>query len=351
MANDKTYRAAVIGLGFIGAADQVSGDALGQSVKDLHGTHAQSLARHPRVQLVAGASRDPGRRERFEQRLGVGNTYAQWQDMLAKEQLDIVSVATNSPYHAEISIACAKAGVACVYCEKPLTTKLSDADELLRVCGAHNTLLVVNHNRRWEPLFLEARKLVADGTLGQIHNLMATWPAGRLGNVGTHIFDAMRLILDRDAFAVAARLNDTGRPDCRGSQYRDPGGWGMIEFEGGPKAFADAAEAISGPCPLELVIRGSLGKLQIRGFSEILTLWNGDEQPITVDESDLDSVDRAVQEIVDCLDNGRESSSSGQDGRAAMEIIVGFHVSHRRNGQWTELPLKGPDRDIEVAIG
>src|SRR5436309_2286582 len=52
------YRAGILGLGFIGAADQVSGDALGQKVTDLDGTHLAALTGNPRIQLVAGASRD-----------------------------------------------------------------------------------------------------------------------------------------------------------------------------------------------------------------------------------------------------------------------------------------------------
>ena len=48
------YKAGIIGLGFIGAADQVSGDALGQLVEDLDGTHLVSLENHPYVEVVAG---------------------------------------------------------------------------------------------------------------------------------------------------------------------------------------------------------------------------------------------------------------------------------------------------------
>ena len=55
-------------------ADQVSGDALGQHVDDLDGTHLVALNSHPQVEVVAGSSRDRGRRERFaravESRLG-----------------------------------------------------------------------------------------------------------------------------------------------------------------------------------------------------------------------------------------------------------------------------------------
>jgi hypothetical protein len=88
-----TYRAGIIGLGFIGGADQASGDAIGQVVANLDGTHAEALSRHPRVRLVAGSSRDAGRRERFAARTGA-RTYADWQELLEQEALDVVSVAT-----------------------------------------------------------------------------------------------------------------------------------------------------------------------------------------------------------------------------------------------------------------
>ena len=78
-----TYRAGIIGLGFIGGADQVSGDALGQQVSGLDGTHFDALSNHPRVNIVAGSSRDAGRRERFAQRAGTP-TYTNWEEMLIK---------------------------------------------------------------------------------------------------------------------------------------------------------------------------------------------------------------------------------------------------------------------------
>ena len=71
------YRAGIIGLGFIGGADQVSGDALGQQVTELDGTHLFALQNHAEVELVAGSSRDEGRRGRFSERTGA-RTYANW---------------------------------------------------------------------------------------------------------------------------------------------------------------------------------------------------------------------------------------------------------------------------------
>ena len=104
------YKAGIVGLGFIGAADQVSGDALGQLVEDLDGTHLVSLENHPDVEVVAGSSRDEGRRGRFAARTGA-RTYADWREMVEDEDLDIVSVCTWHLLHPAPSIAAAEAGV------------------------------------------------------------------------------------------------------------------------------------------------------------------------------------------------------------------------------------------------
>src|SRR5438128_11363909 len=146
-----SLQAAVIGLGFIGAGDQVSGDAIGQKVADLDGTHSGALASHPQVRLVTGSSREEGRRKRFEERHHIRKTYADWREMLAAEKLDLVNIATNSPFHAEITVACAEAGVRAILCEKPLATRLSDADRAIRACRERGTILAVNHSRRWHP--------------------------------------------------------------------------------------------------------------------------------------------------------------------------------------------------------
>ena len=50
------------------------------------------------------------------------------------------------------------------------------------------------------------------------------------------------------------------------------------------------------------------------------------------------------------LDGGRPAST-GEDGLAALEIIIGFHVSDRLGGKWVPLPVTGEDRELEVLIG
>ena len=348
-SQQEPFRAAVIGLGFIGAGDQVSGDAIGQKVEHLDGTHAAALAAHPQVRLITGSSRDEGRRRRFEERQGLRRTYADWREMLAAEKLDIVSVATNSPYHAAIAAACAEAGVRAVLCEKPLATRLRDADQAIAVCRRRGTLLAVNHSRRWHPLWRAAGEEIRKDAIGQPHAAVVHWTSGRLGNVGTHMFDALRLLLGAEATAVSGTLDPVRLPDCRGQQFCDPGGWGVVTFSGDVKAFIHAPQVAK--LPLAARIVGSLGQLFLQGGGAHIELWSGERRALLPAPPGPNSLERAVRDIVNCLTRGGQPASTGEDGLAALEIIIGFHVSNRCRGQWVPLPIGAADRELDVAIG
>ncbi len=346
--SNATYRAGIIGLGFIGGADQVSGDALGQRVPDLDGTHFASLSNHPRVDLVAGSSRDPGRRERFAQRAGAV-TYADWNEMLDKEPLDIVSVATYAPVHAEPTVACAEKGVRAIYCEKPIATRLSDAERMIEACAEAGALLVLNHQRRFNLNHRRLRELIAGGGLGDLTSGLLQWGSGRLGNVGTHMIDALLMLTGRKIEAVSGTLDLAGKPDCRGPAFRDPGGWGVLKLGGGIMVTVDAGDYAA--VPGQITLNGTEGRAISDGSSITLEYWDGRRDHWDSANGGVSGMDRAVSEIVTWLDDGSEFPYPASEAFDTLEAIVGFHASHARNAAWTELPLSGADRDREVLSG
>lgn len=345
---DTTYRAGIIGLGFIGGADQVSGDALGQQVSGLDGTHFDALSNHPRVNLVAGSSRDAGRRERFTERSG-SPTYASWQEMITQESLDIVSVATYAPVHAEITVACAKQGIRAIYCEKPIATRLPDAKQMVKVCNERGALLVLNHQRRFNLNHRRLRDLIAGNGLGELTSASLQWGSGRLGNVGTHMIDALLMLTGRQIEAVSATLDLAGKPDCRGPEFRDPGGWGVIRLEGGLMVIVDAGDYAT--IPGQMILNGTEGRAISDGSSVTLEYWDGRQERWCVANDSVSGMDRAVSEIVAWLDDGAEFPYLASEAVNTLEAIVGFHASHARNAAWTELPLSGADHGREVLSG
>lgn len=349
-----TYRAVIVGLGFIGAGDQVSGDRLGQLVSDLDGTHAEALSKHPDVHLAAGSSRDTGRRERFAARTGC-RVYADWREMLEREQPEIVSVATYAPQHAEIVVASAEMGVRAVYCEKPLATRLPDAERMLSACRKAGTILAVNHNRRYAANYHKLRQFIADDGLGRLTSASLQWGSGRLGNVGTHFLDAAVFVINRRIIAVSGTLDLTGRPDCRGPEFRDPGGWGWLRLatKAGdePPLLVCVDAADEGKLPARLIINGTAGRVVTGDTTVSLEYFDGRRVIWPAPEEGGTSMDRAVAQIIAALDGEQPFPHDPADSAHVLEAIIGFHASHRKNGAWVSLPLTGSDREIEVHSG
>lgn len=354
------YRAAVVGLGFIGGADQVSGDALGQRVEDLDGTHVMALQQHDRVELVAGSSRDAGRRQRFHERFDVP-VFEDWRQLLqAAAPLDIVCVATYTPAHAEVTHAALEAGARVIYCEKPVAPTVEQAQGMVDACRDAGALLVINHNLRFHPSFRRLRDAVAAGQLGTLTSVSAQWPTGRLGNVGTHMIDAVQMVTGLPVTGVSGTLDLSGKPDCRGSDFRDPGGWGVLRLgrdlpgdSGGPSGdlhcLVDAGDY--GATPLRLRFHGTDGYAVSRGRE--ITLVRGDQQQTWPTQFAETGMDRAVNEAAAWLDAEGKApfDYDAQEAVRTLEAIVAFHVSHDNNAAWVDVPLTGAARQRVLQSG
>ena len=341
----KTYKAGIIGLGFIGAGDQVSGDAIGQRVDDLDGTHMEALSGNPQVTLVAGSSRDQGRRDRFEQRTGL-RTYADWHDLIEKEDLDIVSIATNANLRKDPTVASARAGVAAIYCEKPAAQSVTDGEQMLSECRDTGTLILLNHQRRFSSSMRRLQKHVKRDGLGNLTSVNAQWSSGRLGGVGTHVFDTICMITGRSIKGVSGTLDLSGKPDCRGPEYSDYGAWGIMRLEGDLMVTVDAADYSH--TPWDLRINGTVGRAFVGGNEVVVEYWDGRTERWTNDTRQGSGMDVAVREIVDWLDNGKVPEYDPSEAVNVVEGIAAFHASNNKNSMWVELPLVGTDRSITV---
>jgi predicted dehydrogenase len=352
----KSYSAGIIGLGFIGAGDQVSGDALGQQVKDLDGTHLGAFVRNPHVRITCGSSRNEGRRTRFLSRVhNEVHVYENWMEMINSSKLDIISIATYTPTHAEMVIASAKAGISVIYCEKPIAATISEAEQMLNACKISGSLLVINHNRRFKPNFRLLQTMIARGDLGELTSVTARWPSGRLGNIGTHVIDAIHMITGLKTVAVSGTLDQSLKPDCRGSVFQDPGGWGLIRLEGGCMVTVDAADYAKGPMVID--VYGTLGTASIIGKMITINYFSGKTRQLPESSSDQSSMDIAVEEMVEWLDARQNSKKTPvfpydpADAVHTLETIAAFHASDARKGAWVELPLTNRDRDMIIRSG
>jgi predicted dehydrogenase len=149
MATDRTLRVGVIGLGF--------------------GTeHAREFAAREGVELVAVA--EPSEAVRAKQLPNIPaspTVYDDGLEMIRREKLDVVVVTSPDWMHAEHSIAALEAG-AHVLVEKPMCDTLEDARAMVEAVERTGLRLAVGHEVRQTPMYVKAKALVRDGTLGRL---------------------------------------------------------------------------------------------------------------------------------------------------------------------------------------
>ena len=157
-------------------------------------THTRGWQGLPNVELVAAMDIKSEAVDKFAEEFSVSAKYTDYREMFEKEDLDIVSICTWQNSHAEIAVAAAEAGLKGILCEKPMCVSLGEADAMLAACENSGTKMAIGHHGRFSATNTEARRLVAEGAIGQ-PTLMIRRSGGGLLNNGTHTIDGIRYIL------------------------------------------------------------------------------------------------------------------------------------------------------------
>ena len=204
------------------------------------GVHRMAARIDDRYELVAGAlSSDAARAaaSAADLHIGADRSYADYREMARAEAaredgIDVVAIVTPNHLHGRIATAFLDAGID-VICDKPITTTLSEALELVQRVRTTGRLFALTHNYSGYPMVRQAREMVAAGELGEIRLVQAEYvqdwlttdlaatgqkqavwrsdPAqsgagGALGDIGTHAEQLGRFISGLELSAVSADI-------------------------------------------------------------------------------------------------------------------------------------------------
>jgi predicted dehydrogenase len=354
-----TYRAAIIGTGRIGATydDEVTPR---HKASFWHGpnrhaglytilpvNHAAAYQSSPGFELVAAANRGSEKLRSFGERYAVPALYTDFRAMLAQERPDVVSVCTQSPDKAEVTIAAAEAGVKAIVVEKAMATSLAEADAMIAACERNGVLLVVNHPFRFSPLLRRAKELLDGGAIGSLGTVSGISGGGML-HVGTHTFDALRFFAG-DVTEIWAEVPNY-RPES------DIPATASLRFANGTAGFVDHVHRVQSGFEL----RGTAGSISVSthvgdGWLSRLSPFAPDStraypsrletEPIEADHAGMSTTQRILAELHATLSDGAPFISTGHDGRAALELGIACYQSHLA-GEPVRLPLA--DRSLRV---
>lgn len=289
------------------------------------------------------------------------HVYRHYAELLANERLDILSIASNGPTHAEITMAAVRKGIPRVYCEKPLATSLAVADELREVVRRSGARVSVNHVRRWNTDYARIKAMLDEGVIGDLRHIYFQSGSTGLGNFVIHAFDLMRYLSDSEVCWVAGRLDRTGTPNPRGAQFRDPAGFGMLEFENGMRCFVDSCEDTG--VQYLFILAGVYGRMiidELNGIWEIrsrsqekralpLTRYGETMEPVPFKADPYEIVNMTREGIRNLLGDG-PLRCTVEDGIRSLEVVMAFHESDARGSARVALPLEGEARKRVVEI-
>ncbi len=121
----------------------------------------------PNVKIVAAGDVNQELRDKFKAETGVNTLYPSWQEMIEKEELDIVQAAAENSAGADIVEAAAAKGMH-VVSEKPMAARLSQAERMIAAAEKAGTQLMVNWPTAWSPPLNTLTKLIKDGAIGNV---------------------------------------------------------------------------------------------------------------------------------------------------------------------------------------
>lgn len=251
------------------------------------------------IRLVAAADPSPARRELATGRLGYARSTADWREVLASPEVDVVSITAPNFLHRDMGVAAAAAGKP-FWAEKPLGRDAAETGEVAVAAAAAGVVTTVGFNYRYVPVVEHARALVAGGALGVptgyrgwFLNDYASSPAGvlswrfrralggsgALGDLMSHVVDLAHFLVGPVAEVVATTdllIPERPLPESEDAGHFAVGGAGpsapvenedaaraLVRFASGLGGALEVGRAVVGPhCSLGFELYGTEGSLR-----------------------------------------------------------------------------------------
>ncbi|BAB04429.1 Gfo/Idh/MocA family oxidoreductase [Halalkalibacterium halodurans] len=167
----------------------------------------------PEMKVICG--RNPEGVAQAASQYGWEEYTTNWKDLIRRDDIDLIDINAPSDVHKEITLAAAQAGKH-IFCEKPLALTLQDSRHMLEAVEAAGVKHMVGFNYRFTPAVLLAKKLIAEGRLGDIYHFRAwflqdwivapdfplVWRlqkdiagSGAHGDLGAHLIDMAHFLI------------------------------------------------------------------------------------------------------------------------------------------------------------
>lgn len=302
--------------------------------------HAENLRRRiPDAEVVAVADVVEEAARKLAAELGIPHAYGDPAPIFEDPKIEAVLICSSTDTHAQFIEQAAQAGKH-VFCEKPIALDLERIDRALAAVEQAGVILQVGFNRRFDPSFAEARRLVQSGAIGKPHVLRITSrdpapPAieyikvsgGIFLDMTIHDFDMARFLLGEEVVEVFAtgavlvdpKIGEAGDIDTAVVALR---------FEGGALGVIDNSRKAVYGYDQRVEVFGERGMIRVENpkpHQAIVSNADGDHAPPLLHfflERYTDSYVRELEAFLASIREGKEPQVTGRDGK--IPVVIGY---------------------------
>lgn len=312
--------------------------------------HAESIVALPHAELAAVCDIMPEHAQAFADKYRAV-PYTDYHEMLKRDDIDVVTIATPSGLHAEIGIAAAQAGKH-VMVEKPMAMTLKTADALIEACRKAGVKLAVIHQNRFNKSIKLVREALEAGRFGKLTHGQATvrwnrddhyyaqapWRGTKLQDGGVLMNQSIHNIdLLQWMFGPVESVFGYTATNLRKIEMEDVGA-AVIRFKNGAIGLIEAASTIF-PKNIEetLNVFGEKGSAIVGGIAvnriEVWEFPESEEEKKNIfasQESDPPNVygfghRELIADMIEAIKEDRSPAIPGEEGRKALEIILAIY--------------------------
>ncbi len=323
--------------------------------------HIDGYKKHPSAEVVAIADPDGKRLQECGDHYHVAKRYANGMEMIKKENLDVVSVATPNKFHKQYTIAALEKGCH-VLCEKPMAMNAKEAGQMLAASKKAKRRLMINFSYRFNQQSQALKKQVETGILGDIYFGRTVWHrrrglpgfggwfgqkalagGGPLIDLGVHRLDLALWLMNypKPVWVMGGAYNPIAsrlaKEQKKAFDVEDLA-VGMIRFANGATLEVEASWAanIKENELMETRLLGTKGGLVQRNINETYEF----EAEIYMEEKGcqfdkklhppVPQVQGAMFHFIDCLLTGKPHTATGEEGLIVMKLLDAIYESARK---------------------
>ena len=324
------YRVGIVGCGSIGRA------------------HARAYREVEAVNLVAAADVNAASVERYCQEFEIPSTYTDYNQMLEREKLDILSICTWPQAHLAIFRDAVRYPLQAIYSEKPLCMSLGEADEIVALTKGAGIPTIVGHQRRYVDPWVKAKEIAQSGAIGEIVRLEAACEKWDIFQWGTHWVDMLRYYNDDEPVEWVFAQVDRRWDRINFNHRLETECITLFGFRNGVRGYIETGDHAVG---FYNRIIGTEGLIEVNQPNVPLRARVKGERDWIVPELDerKHGIQVAVERLLETIETGAPHRMALDSARATQEILMATYQS-ALTGRLIELPLTAKESPFEAML-